>query len=61
MKSYSTTRETKRTGEGGGFREFDDDEEARRKRRAQEQAQEKVERKAEKKKCDFCKRYSCIC
>jgi len=61
-KSYSTAgRDNKRTGEAGGFREFDDEEEDRRKRRAHEAAQEKAERKAEKKKCDFCRRYSCIC
>lgn len=51
----------KRTGEGGGFREYDEEEESRRKRRAQEERKEKEERKAEKKKCDFCKRFSCIC
>lgn len=61
-KSYSTAgRDMKRTGEAGGFREFDDEEEARRKRRAHEAAQEVAERKAEKKKCEFCKRFSCIC
>ena len=61
-KSYSTAgRDMKRTGEAGGFREFDDEEEARRKRRAHEVAQEVAERKAEKKKCEFCKRFSCIC
>ena len=51
----------KRTGEGGGFREFDADEDDRRKRRAIEERQEKESRKAEKKKCDYCKRFACIC
>jgi len=51
----------KRTGEGGGFREFDDEEDERRKRRALELHREKEDRKAEKKKCAFCKRFSCIC
>lgn len=95
-------RGQKRTGEGGGFREFDEEEEERRKRRAlvgaqtarpvtrapsllvlpcpplpvhlreadvlyllrwpsQEERKEKEERKAEKKKCEFCKRFACIC
>ena len=51
----------KRLGEAGGFKEFDDAENARRKARALEEARETAERKAERKKCDFCKRYSCIC
>lgn len=59
---YSTAGDReKRTGEAGGFREFDDEEEVRRKRRAAEAAQEVAERKAERKKCEFCKRFSCIC
>ena len=33
----------------------------RRKRRAIEDRQLKEERKAEKTKCAFCKRYACIC
>jgi len=61
-KGYSTAGDReKRTGEAGGFREFDDEEEVRRKRRAAEAAQEVAERKAERKKCEFCKRFSCIC
>ena len=56
-----TNAGTSRLGEGGGFKEFDEEEEARRKRRAYEQAQEKAERKAEKRKCEYCKRASCIC
>ena len=43
----------KRTGEGGGFREFDDAEATRRKRRALEVKAETSARKAEKKKCDY--------
>ena len=43
----------KRTGEGGGFREFDDAEESRRKQRALEVKAETSARKAEKKKCDY--------
>ena len=52
---------TTRSGLGGGFSERDEAEEARRQRRAMEERQEKAERKAEKKKCDYCKRFSCIC
>ncbi|KAL3913143.1 MAG: hypothetical protein SGPRY_008089 [Prymnesium sp.] len=52
---------TKRLGEGGGFKEFDEEEDAQRKRRALEHQREKEERKAEKKKCKFCNRFSCIC
>lgn len=52
----------KRLGNAGGFREFDGDAEAERRRRAAEERQQrKEERKAEKKKCDYCKRASCIC
>ena len=43
----------KRTGEGGGFREFDDAEASRRKQRALEVKAETSARKAEKKKCDY--------
>mgnify|MGYP004221664071 CR=1 FL=1 len=43
----------KRTGEGGGFREFDDAEATRRKQRALEVKAETSARKAEKKKCDY--------
>jgi len=50
-----------RSGEGGGFMEFVEEEDDRRKRRAYEASREKEERKAEKKKCEFCKRFSCIC
>lgn len=52
---------TKRVGEGGGFKEFDAEEDAHRKRRAQALQQQKEERKAEKRKCEYCKRFSCIC
>ena len=52
---------TARLGEGGGFKEFDEQEDAQRKRRALDQQREKEERKAEKKKCQFCSRFSCIC
>ena len=45
---------TKRLGEGGGFKEFDAEEDARRKARAQEKTRETEQRKAEKKKCQFC-------
>ena len=52
---YGTAGSQKRTGEGGGFKEFDEEEDDRRKRRAYEASREKEERKAEKKKCEFCK------
>lgn len=51
----------KRMGEGGGFREIDDEENQRRKMRAMEAAREKEERKAERKKCAYCKRFACVC
>lgn len=51
----------KRTGEAGGFREFDDAEAERRKQRALEVKAETSARKAERKKCEYCKRASCIC
>ena len=54
VRGYSTAgRDQKRTGHGGGFREFDDEEDNDRKRRAVEAHAEKQERKAEKKKCEF--------
>ena len=51
-RGYSTAASgAKRTGEAGGFKEFDREEDERRKRRAYEQSMQKAERKAEKKKC----------
>jgi len=38
-----------------------EEEDERRKRRAYDAMKEKEERKAEHKKCSFCKRFSCIC
>ncbi len=60
-RGYGTAGNAKRTGEAGGFREIDDEEDDRRKRRAIEAQREKEDRKAEKKKCEYCKRFSCIC
>ena len=60
-RRYGTSGGGKRTGEAGGFKEFDDAEDDRRKRRATEERAIVAERKAEKKKCEFCKRASCIC
>jgi hypothetical protein len=52
----------KRTGNAGGFMEFDREaEDDRRKRRAVEEKQIAAERKAVRQKCPFCKRASCIC
>mmetsp|Transcript_3753 Transcript_3753/g.8105 ORF Transcript_3753/g.8105 Transcript_3753/m.8105 type:complete len:138 (-) Transcript_3753:216-629(-) len=51
----------KREGGGGGFRDFDDDEAQRRKARAIEGKRMAEERKVEKKKCEYCKRFACIC
>ena len=51
----------KRTGEAGGFKEYDDEEASRRKRRLVEASQEKQVRRAEKKKCEYRKRFACIC
>lgn len=62
VKGYGTASVgAKRTGGGGGFREIDEEEEARRKMRASEASAAKEQRKAEKKKCEYCKRFSCIC
>jgi len=61
MRVNGSDSGTKRLGSGGGFKEFDQEEDERRKRRAMEQQKEKQERKAEKKKCEVCRRYSCIC
>ena len=51
----------KRLGTAGGFKEFDEEEAALRKRRAADERQQKEGRKAEKAKCKFCHRASCIC
>jgi len=61
MAKDSSNIGAKRTGEAGGFKEFDAEEDERRKMRAIEASQEKEMRKAEKKKCAYCKRFSCIC
>ena len=60
-RSMGTAGGAKRTGEAGGFKEFDDAEDDRRKRRAVEERDLKAERKATKTKCEYCKRASCIC
>mmetsp|Transcript_10449 Transcript_10449/g.21133 ORF Transcript_10449/g.21133 Transcript_10449/m.21133 type:complete len:163 (-) Transcript_10449:90-578(-) len=46
---------------GPGGKSFDDEDTDRRKRRAEESRRETEERKAQKRKCDACKRFSCIC
>ena len=56
-----TTAGTKRLGEGGGFKEYDQEAEEQRKRRAMTEKAEKEQRKAEKKKCEWCKRFACVC
>ena len=62
VKPRGTAGQGKRTGNAGGFMEFDREaEDDRRKRRAVEERQEKESRKAEKSKCAFCRRFSCIC
>eukprot|EP00316_Scyphosphaera_apsteinii_P013153 CAMPEP_0119311220 /NCGR_PEP_ID=MMETSP1333-20130426/21979_1 /TAXON_ID=418940 /ORGANISM="Scyphosphaera apsteinii, Strain RCC1455" /LENGTH=208 /DNA_ID=CAMNT_0007315549 /DNA_START=62 /DNA_END=688 /DNA_ORIENTATION=- len=61
MKVNGSDSGTKRLGSGGGFKEFDQEEDARRKRRVMESHMETKQRKAEKKKCEACRRYSCIC
>jgi hypothetical protein len=53
--------EDERTGAGGGFSEFDGEEEARRKQRALEQQQATEARKAERRRCAGCRRFACIC
>lgn len=47
--------------QAGGFKEYDEEESERRKRRAVEERVEIQERKAEKKKCQYCHRAACIC
>lgn len=51
----------KRTGAAGGFIEYDQSEDQRRKMRAFEAAQQVQARKAEKKKCEYCKRCASAC
>ena len=52
----------KRTGNAGGFMEFDrEEEDDRRKRRAIEEKIQAQVRKTSKSKCAFCHRASCIC
>jgi hypothetical protein len=46
---------------GLGGKAFDDQDTQRRKRRAEESRTETEERKAQKRKCDACKRFSCLC
>ena len=60
-RRYNTGGGAKRNGEAGGFKEFDDSEDDRRKRRATEERALKAERKETKTKCEYCKRASCIC
>ena len=51
-----------RTGSAGGFMEFDRSaEDGRRAMQKEQDRQQKERMKAEKVKCAFCKRYSCIC
>ena len=52
---------TTRSGEGGGFKEYDEEGDARRKRRAEEERTERQEMKKQKKKCAYCHRAACIC
>ena len=61
MQVKGTEPGTSRVGVGGGFRELDEQEEARRKRRAEDERHEKESRKAEKRKCAYCHRCACIC
>lgn len=59
---YSTAEEgASRYGLGGGFRERDDEEEARRKARALSEKAATETRKAERRRCAGCKRFACIC
>ena len=51
----------KREGGGGGYRDFDDEEVLQRKARALEVRRSTEERKSEKRKCQYCKRFACIC
>ena len=62
MAGYGTAgRNAQRTGDGGGFKEFDEREDSRRKARAAEERQAKELMKATKTKCPFCKRAACLC
>ena len=52
----------KRTGNAGGFQEFDREAEEERRRRAKEDERQRVaEAKKARVKCVYCKRASCIC
>jgi len=61
MRVSGAASGTKRDGLAGGFKEYDEEESERRKRRAVEERVEIQERKAEKKKCQYCHRAACIC
>jgi len=59
---YDTARPgEKRTGASGGYLEVDAEEEARRKQRAHDDRLQTQARKAEKRRCEGCRRYACIC
>ena len=51
----------KREGGGGGYRDYDEEEARHRKARALEVKKHTEERKSEKRKCEVCKRFACIC
>eukprot|EP00735_Rhodelphis_limneticus_P008106 TRINITY_DN20896_c0_g1::TRINITY_DN20896_c0_g1_i1::g.12433::m.12433 TRINITY_DN20896_c0_g1::TRINITY_DN20896_c0_g1_i1::g.12433 ORF type:complete len:171 (+),score=6.01,sp/Q5ZLX5/ZRAB2_CHICK/56.25/8e-16,zf-RanBP/PF00641.13/7.6e-06,zf-RanBP/PF00641.13/5e+02,Desulfoferrod_N/PF06397.7/0.43,Desulfoferrod_N/PF06397.7/2e+02 TRINITY_DN20896_c0_g1_i1:34-546(+) len=50
-----------RTGAGGGFREITDDDVQDLAERKYQKEQEIEERKKEKRRCEVCKRFACIC
>jgi hypothetical protein len=59
---YSTAEEgASRDGQGRGYLEIDEEEEARRKSRALSEKAATETRKAERRRCAGCKRYACIC
>ena len=58
---YAKLGDGKREGGGGGYKEYDDEEQSRRKQRKLDTKRDTDERKAEKKKCQYCKRFACIC
>ena len=51
----------KRLGRGGGFSELDEEEESRRKLRAAQTKLQAEARKVERRRCEGCRRFACLC
>lgn len=58
---YSTAAEDERTGRAGGFSEIDETQAESRKKRVLEARHATETRKAQRRRCSDCRRFSCIC